>query len=54
MEFIIEGLGTTKKLTADEMKDKESMAKAMANYVKDNAPNIVDDNKKAKEDKGEK
>ena len=54
MEFIIEGLGTTKKLTADEMKDKKSMAKAMANYVKDNAPNIVDDNKKAKEDKGEK
>lgn len=54
MEFIIDGLGTTKKLTADEMKDKESMAKAMANYVRDNAPNIVDVNKKAKEDKGEK
>ena len=52
MDFIIEGLGTTKKLTADEMKDKESMAKAMADYVRNSA--IPDVNKKAKEDKGEK
>ena len=36
------------------MKDKESMAKAMADYVRDNAPNIVDVNKKAKEDKESK
>ena len=52
MDFIIEGLGTTKKLTADEMKDKESMAKAMADYVRNS--DIADVNKKAKEDKGEK
>ena len=52
MDFIIEGLGTTKKLTADEMKDKESMAQAMADYVR--TSDIPDVNKKAKEDKGEK
>ena len=52
MEFIIEGLGTTKKLTADEMKDKESMAKAMADYIRNS--DIPDVNKKAKEDTGEK
>ena len=52
MDIIIAGLGTTKKLTADDIKDKESMAKAMADYVRNS--DIVDVNKKAKEDKGEK
>ena len=49
MDIIIAGLGTTKKLTADEIKDKESMAKAMADYVRNS--DIVDVNKKSKEDK---